>query len=93
MLRTANNALGRLRAGSSRAPRSMRRRAPLSATVHYGAIWFNGQLGSGPNVSPKQLKRLAAALLDAGIEVKGYWKDCDYSNIDPRIGMGKVRAR
>ena len=57
-------------------------RRGLSANVHWGCVWINGcsvDLGAG------QLKPLVKALLDAGIPVRGYWADVDYTSIDKRI--------
>jgi hypothetical protein len=54
--------------------------------VHHGALWFNREFTRG------DIKRLAKTLLDAGIEVRGYWADCDYRYIDPRISSRDERG-
>jgi len=38
-----------------------------------------------------EMRPLIVALLDAGIEVSGYWKNLDYSVIDARIKPGHRR--
>jgi hypothetical protein len=75
-----------LRKGEARASRCRKRPGRLVGVVHYGAIWFNRSL------SERDLKRVAGALLDAGIPVNGYWADCDYANIDPRISSKDGRV-
>lgn len=52
-------------------------------------IWVNG--ATVPVHSANEGKWLIKLFLDAGVEVKGYWMDMDYSGIDPRIGLGSVR--
>jgi hypothetical protein len=66
-------------------------RPTLYATVHNG-IWFNGQLSTALHPSNADLKRLCKALLDAGIPVSGYWRDVDYTDIDPRISSKEGRV-
>jgi calcineurin-like phosphoesterase family protein len=63
------------------------------AVVHHSdVIWFSGDitgtLHCGSHSSKIKLVRL---LLDNGIEVQGYWSDCDYTGIDPRISSEKGR--
>ncbi len=60
-------------------------RAKLHATVHWGGVWIQGDYVA---VGPSQQKRLVKALLNAGIPVRGYWADINYSSIDRRIGPG-----
>lgn len=61
------------------------RRPKFRAYVHYGSLWFN------QDPQGRDVKRLAKALLDAGIPVEGYWADCNYACIDPRISSRNGR--
>ncbi len=63
---------------------SKTRRTPgIRVSVHWHCIWINGDALAG--LSTPSLKRLVKILLDAGVPVRGYWRDADYKSIDPRI--------
>lgn len=57
-------------------------------------ICFNGHLSFTPGcryTSYKEMQPLVKALLDAGVPVDCYWRDLDYSILDPRLGKGTIR--
>jgi len=65
--------------------RAYERREKLNATVHWDGVWINGTY---VELVKAQQKRLVNALLDAGVPVRGLWRDLDYSSIDKRITQG-----
>lgn len=38
-----------------------------------------------------EMQPLAKVALDIGLPVSCYWRDLDYSRLDPRLGMGTIR--
>jgi len=65
----------------------------LTATVHWEVCWLHAdrRLCGEVRLPTHKLRKYVQLLLDAGIPIKGYWADINYSVIDPRItnGMGR----